>query len=294
MNITRPKTQSRPAAHQTTRRCSRPCRFGGLRFAEPPYDFEWNLLRNGIIFKQFSLNRENGMNAQTEQAPTKRDRREQPAYPLAEAARYLKLPATTLRSWVVGRPYPKAGSVEHFHPLIKAAQAKPLLLSFWNLIEAHVLLSLRTDHAIAIREVRDAIHYAERELGLERLLLRNDLSTHAGQVFLDQYGKLINLSASGQMAMRRMLEDHLKRVEWDRWMFPMRLYPFVPGASRDDRRIAIDPEIAFGRPIVLRVGVSTGAIANRIDAGESVAELAADYDLTPNEIEQAVLYERAA
>ena len=72
------------------------------------------------------------MNAQTEQIPTKRDRREQPAYPLAEAARYLKLPATTLRSWVVGRPYPKAGSVEHFHPLIKAAQAKPLLLSFWN------------------------------------------------------------------------------------------------------------------------------------------------------------------
>ena len=234
------------------------------------------------------------MNAQTEPAPTKRDRREQPAYPLAEAARYLKLPAATLRSWVVGRHYPKAGSVEHFHPLIKAAQTKPLLLSFWNLIEAHVLLSLRTDHAIAIREVRDAIHYAERELGLERLLLRNDLCTHAGQVFLDQYGKLINLSASGQMAMRRMLEDHLKRVEWDRWMFPMRLYPFVPGASRDDRRIAIDPEIAFGRPIVLRVGVSTGAIANRIDAGESVAELAADYDLTPNEIEQAVLYERAA
>ena len=96
------------------------------------------------------------------------------------------------------------------------------------------------------------------------------------------------------MAMRRMLEDHLKRVEWDRWMFPVRLYPFVPGASRDDRRIAIDPEIAFGRPIILRAGVSTAAIANRIDAGESVAELAADYDLTPNEIEQAVLYERAA
>ena len=78
--------------------------------------------------------------------------------------------------------------------------------------------------------------------------------------------------------------------DWD----PVRLYPFVPGVSRDDRRIAIDPEIAFGRPIILRAGVSTAAIANRIDAGESVAELSADYDLTPNEIEQAVLYERAA
>jgi uncharacterized protein (DUF433 family) len=36
------------------------------------------------------------------------------------------------------------------------------------------------------------------------------------------------------------------------------------------------------------------AIADRIDAGESPEELAEDYELQVNEIEQAVLYERAA
>ena len=35
-----------------------------------------------------------------------------------------------------------------------------------------------------------------------------------------------------------------------------------------------------------------GAIADRIDAGETVADLAADYDLSVDEIEEAVLYER--
>jgi uncharacterized protein (DUF433 family) len=45
---------------------------------------------------------------------------------------------------------------------------------------------------------------------------------------------------------------------------------------------------------VLHAGVSTTAIAGRIDAGESIAELAEDYDLKPQEIEEAVLYERAA
>ena len=35
-------------------------------------------------------------------------------------------------------------------------------------------------------------------------------------------------------------------------------------------------------------------IAERIDAGETVAELADDYDLSPSEIEEAILYERAA
>ena len=52
--------------------------------------------------------------------------------------------------------------------------------------------------------------------------------------------------------------------------------------------------MAFGRPIVLRAGVSTAAIADRIDAGETVAALADDYGLTGEEIEQAVFYSRAA
>lgn len=220
--------------------------------------------------------------------------RDQPAYSLSEAARYLKLPAATLRSWVVGRAYPKGESVATFRPLLKPARKQPPLLSFYNLIEAHVLRSLRTEHGVAIRELRRAIAYAERTLKIERLLLNKDLRTHAGEVFLDEYGKLINLSTSGQIAMRRLLEEHLKRVEWDQWQFPVRLYPYVSAEPTTERPIAIDPDIAFGRPVVIRAGVSTEAIAGRIDAGETIEALAEDYDLKPEEIEEAVLYERAA
>lgn len=221
------------------------------------------------------------------------DLRDQPAYALAEASRYLKLPAATLRSWVVGRPYPKADGVGHSRPLIHPPKKQPLLLAFWNLIEAHVLRSLRTEHGVSIKAVRDALNYAERSEKIDRLLLRKDLRTNAGRLFLEKYGELIDLSASGQLAMRKLFEEHLKRVDWDEWQFPVRLYPFVSGGS-DQRPIAIDPNIAFGRPVVLRAGVSTGVIADRIDAGESVSELADDYGLSAEEVEQAVLYERAA
>ena len=91
-----------------------------------------------------------------------------------------------------------------------------------------------------------------------------------------------------------LLEEYLARVEWDEWILPVRLYPFVPGAAYSVRSIAIDPHIAFGRPVVARAGISTGAIAGRIDAKEPATEVAADYDLTVEEVEQAVLYERAA
>lgn len=45
---------------------------------------------------------------------------------------------------------------------------------------------------------------------------------------------------------------------------------------------------------MIRAGVSTAAIAERIDARESVEDVATDYGLTVPEIEQAVVFERAA
>ena len=130
---------------------------------------------------------------------------------------------------------------------------------------------------------------------MQRLLLSPDLRTHAGKMFLDRYVDLINLSASGQLAMRVAFERCLQRVEWDEWQFPVRLYPYFDSTQHAaDRPIAIDPKVAFGRPIVRRAGVSTAAIADRIDAGETVAAVADDYDLSAEEVQQAVLYSRAA
>jgi uncharacterized protein (DUF433 family) len=223
------------------------------------------------------------------------DPRNQPAYTLAEAARYLKLPVATLRSWVAGRPYPKAGGTGQFQPLIHPPGRKPPTLSFWNLVEAHVLRSLRTDHGVSLKAVRQALQYAEKSLKIDRLLLRKELRTDAGQVFLDRYGQLISLSASGQLALRKLFEQHLRRVEWDQWRFPVRLYPFVSSQSLSaEMPIAIDAQVAFGRPVIRRLGIPTSTITDRIDAGESIADLSADYELSEAEIEQAVLYERAA
>jgi uncharacterized protein (DUF433 family) len=219
------------------------------------------------------------------------DPREMPAYSVAEAARYLRLPRATLRDWVSGREYTDGRNT--FPRLIRPASRKPPLLSFFNLVEAHVLRSLRTEHGVTVQALRKAIGYAEKKLGIDRLLLRPELCTDAGVIFLDRYSELIELSASGQLAMRRVFEDHLKRVEWD-GRIPVRLYPFLNASVSGDRTIAIDPFLGFGRPIVLSGAISTSTIADRIDAGEAVDDVASDYALDPSEVEQAIVYERAA
>ena len=213
---------------------------------------------------------------------------------MAEAARYLKVAPATLRSWVAGRRYPKALNVARTAPLIQPARKDPPILSFWSLIEAHVLRSLRTDHGVPMEALRTALAFAEKTLSIDRLLLSPELRTDASRLLLERYGELIDLSASGQLAMRVAFKDHLARVEWDAWKFPVRLYPFPYSGAATAQPIAIDPQIAFGRPVIALRGISTGAIAERIDAGESAIDVAEDYDLSERDIEEAVLYERAA
>jgi hypothetical protein len=110
---------------------------------------------------------------------------------------------------VIGHEYPTARSAKDFSPLLKPASAKPIMLSFSNLIEAHVLKSLRTDHGVSVKALRAALQYAQQELSIDRLLLSSELRANAGSVFLDRYGQLIDLSASGQLAMRKVLEYYL-------------------------------------------------------------------------------------
>lgn len=222
------------------------------------------------------------------------DPRELPIYSVGSAAAYLRLSPATLKSWVVGRSYPKKGSRGYFRPLIRLPD-RDERLSFYNLIEAHVLRALRTRHSVPLKKVRAAVDYAEKDLGIERLLISRELQTTGGDIFLEHYGQLIDLSLSGQLAMRKIFENYLRRVEWDDSALPARFYPFLGDEALDGaRRIVIDPTMAFGRPIIVKRGISTAAVAGRVDAGESVQEIAADYGLDINEIEEALIYELAA
>jgi uncharacterized protein (DUF433 family) len=224
-----------------------------------------------------------------------RDPRELPAYSVGEAAQYLRVPAATLRSWFAGRTYPRQhGGPGSFKPVLTPADAAGRL-SFFNLVEAHVLRALRTQHGVPIRAVRPALEHAARELGIPHVLLSDDLLTSAGEIFLEHYGELINLSRSGQFAMRKVLEAHLRRVERDDRHIPIRLYPFLTFRDeRDIRSVVIDPCVSFGKPVVVGSGIKTSVLAQRLDAGETIDELARDYGLDPALIEDAILFEKAA
>jgi uncharacterized protein (DUF433 family) len=220
---------------------------------------------------------------------------ERPRYTLAEAARYVRLSPTTLRSWVAGRPYQTSGGDRYSPPLILRPDPEDPRLSFPNLVEAHVLRALRTRHEVPMAAVRTALDHAEKKFRIERLLLRDDLLTAAGSVFIERLGQLIDLGRSGQIVLKELLAAHLKRIERDIDGLPLRLFPVNTARGLEGPKIvSIDPNVSFGRPFIAGKGVRTATIVERLDAGEAREVVAADYQLEDREIDEAILYERAA
>jgi uncharacterized protein (DUF433 family) len=108
-------------------------------------------------------------------------------------------------------------------------------------------------------------------------------------LFINKFGQLINVTQSGQIALRELLKAHLHRVEHDRAGTAARLYPFT--RKRDllePRVVVIDPHVSYGRPVLVGTGIPTAVIAERYKAGESIDDLAEDYGRSRTEIEEAI------
>jgi uncharacterized protein (DUF433 family) len=220
---------------------------------------------------------------------TEKDIREFPTYGVAEMAHYLQIPQTTLWSWVVGRPYPTGVGTRFFAPLIILPDPNRPLLSFMNVVEVHVLDAVRQQHRILLAKIRQALRYLHQYFPSRHPLAEQKFETDGLDLFIQRYGQLINISQSGQLAMRSLLEAHLQRIERDPQGIAIRLYPFTRKRLPDEPKlVVIDPYVSFGRPALTRSGVATALIAERYKAGESVDEIADDYSRDRLEIEEAI------
>ncbi len=220
---------------------------------------------------------------------TGQDPRELPAYSLTEAARYLRMPEATLRSWVAGRPYPTTAGQRFFKPVIHLPEGGRPILSFVNMVEAHVLDAIRRQENITLGKVRTAVAYLERNYHSRHPLAEHQFETNGLDLFTQKAGLLINLSQAGQRAMRDIVAAYLKRVERDVKGLPIRLYPFTRKREAEEpRAVVIDPFVSFGRPVLAGTEIATAILAERFKAGESVEELARDYGRTALDIQEAL------
>ncbi len=219
-----------------------------------------------------------------------------PAYLLGEAAHYLRLPAATVRSWVVGRRYPTLRGSRFSRPVVDAADPEGPMLSFRNLVELYVLSSIRRWHQVQLQAVRRAVDFLRKRFKWEHPLLDRQMLTDGKSLLVEHYGDLVNISEGGQLEMKALLDTYLQRIDRDPEGIPIRLFPFTRRGSAEDapRLVSIDPTIRFGKPCIAGTRIPTSIIAERHEAGDSIALLAEDYGRSQEEIEEALRYESRA
>jgi uncharacterized protein (DUF433 family) len=220
---------------------------------------------------------------------SKIDSRRIPIYSIQDAARYLRIPVSTIRSWTIGHNYPVKSGSNFFAPIIEISSSKPYLLSFTNLVEIHVLRAIRQHHKIQLNRVRDALDFIDERFQVAHPLATQEFSTDGVDLFIDRYGELIQASQVERSQLRLAINTHLERIEPDDGGLAIKLYPFTRSHEENNPRIVvIDPRVAFGRRTIDGTGIATSILKERYSAGDSIDELAIDYDCDRLSIEEAI------
>jgi uncharacterized protein (DUF433 family) len=221
------------------------------------------------------------------------DPRELPAYGISEVARYLCLPKSTLRSWTLGQRYQdRKGTWHPFQPLIQIADPDLGMMSFMDFIEAHVLSAIRRKHEVKLETIRAAVRRIRKANPKSRHPLAEvQFATVGKRLFIEEVGRLVSLSSEGQLGLSACLEDYLNRIDREPSGIAVRLFPFSRKSSDAPRKVAIDPRVAFGRPVIAGTSIPTATIHERWRAGESPVALAEDYDRPLEDIDEALRWE---
>jgi uncharacterized protein (DUF433 family) len=221
-----------------------------------------------------------------------RDRISIPLYTLGDSARYARVPRQTLRNWAEGykvasRSYP---------PLLMLPEEQPdgqTSLAFENLIEAALIGHWRR-RGIPLQRIRKAHVLALDALG-EHPFARHRIYVSGTDLFVEadletegEPGQAFTvLTKSGQRSLAPIVADYLSFIDWQTGEgYP---YQYRPPEGRGVVRL--NPEIEFGLPNVRRIRTET--ILNRFLADESVGEIADDFGLDDDEVQQALRYEWA-
>ncbi len=213
-----------------------------------------------------------------------KDPRTVPRYAVSEAALYLRLPRATLKTWVHGRVDQSGRRAE---AVIKLP-ASSGLLSFQNLVEAHVLGAIRRQHGVSLQRVRKALRFVQRKIQQPHPLITVEFQTDGVDLFVKELGRLINASRAGQTEIDEAIRKSLARIDRDEEGVASRLLTFVRGTEGEPKVILMDPKLSFGKPVIVETGIPVSVIVGRYRAGEDPSTIARDYSIPTDHVNDAI------
>jgi uncharacterized protein (DUF433 family) len=195
-----------------------------------------------------------------------------------ETARYLRMPESTLDGWL---------ATPHEHPLVHAVVPERRgwpRVPFVGVIEAYVLRALR-DLGLSMDEVRTAAELVRTEFDDPYALARKRIATDGVTLFVRLADESVVHAASRQVAIREVLDRHLRYIDWGRDGTAARLHLRHFSAAAD---VIIDPRFGWGAPVLGDSKVRIADIVNLWRTGERISTVADEYGLTVDVVEDVL------
>jgi uncharacterized protein (DUF433 family) len=226
------------------------------------------------------------------------DRFDAPLYTLIEAARYLDVPPSTLRSWAKGyrrisseRP-PVVGAPVLTSIGTRAARGP--VIPFVELAEGLVLTAIR--HAgVPLQRVRPALARLDQEFGISHALASKKLYTDGAEVLFDyaesgndadaaRAARELVVVRNGQRVFTDVIASYLRRIEFSDDGYAALLH--LPAYQVAD--VVVDPSRGFGQPIFARGGARIEDAIALFQAGEALDVVSNEYGVPREDLEDAV------
>ena len=142
-----------------------------------------------------------------------------------------------------------------------------------------------------MQRIRPAVEVLAKEIGVEHALASKRLFTDGAEVLFDYATKRderevmeLVVVRTKQRQFSAVVKDYLKRIHYgnDGWAEWVRL-PTYRNAE-----VVVDPKVAFGLPLVVNGGARVEDLVDRFQAGDSVAEIAADFNVPAAQVEDVI------
>ncbi len=207
------------------------------------------------------------------------------AYTLPEAGRLLAVSPAMLRRWLFGYAYDRRGERVEQAPLWRAQygvdQEEPLL-GFRDLLEARIVRGLR-QQGLGLPTIRAGLTMASELVGDAHPFSTTSFRTDGRRLFLQLgEGELVDLRLL-QQVFRTVVEPSFRDLDYDTdqacrwWLTPK-------------HTVVIDPQRAFGQPILAESGIPVMAVQKAVIAEGSIERVATMFELKPAIVREALSF----
>ncbi len=237
--------------------------------------------------------------------PLPDDPRDIPLFSIVEVARYLRMKPGSLAEWTRARVGYGCGN-ESFAPLIKAAGSGESPLSFYNALEAHMILGIRRISRVSMLSILRALEWVTSKSPSPHPLIDHSFQTDGKYLFASRLreeqlkaveeeraavSEIFKASLPGQKEIVEVINVFLDRIVRGDAGAAYRLFPITPNGNGTQRPVMMDVNLASGQLVIANSGVSASSVYGRFKNGRhSVAKLAEDYRLSTEQIKGAICY----